>query len=287
MTGSQFISHIKLVCSEIYNHSESQSIAYILAKDLFGESKIDIILNPNKEININIDINELSDRLRSGEPIQYIIGKAEFCDLEFAIGKGALIPRPETEELINWIVSNYAKESSIQIMDIGTGSGCIAISLAKQLPLSQVTAIDIEMNAIYWADKNATQHNVKNINIIQQNALSPVATWNNDITKVLYDVIVSNPPYIPQQDIDSMELNVKGYEPHSALFVPDNDPLIFYRSIAISALSLLCNGGELYFEIYESFWAEMKIMLGELGYSDIEIKNDIHSKPRMCRCVKK
>ncbi len=287
MTVSQFISHITTVCSDIYNYRESKSIAYLLAYDLLGESKVDIILNPNKEIDSTINIIELYDRLKSGEPVQYIIGRSEFCNLEFEIGKGALIPRPETEELIDWIIYNCDKNTATQIMDIGTGSGCIAISLAKALPNSKVMAIDVELDAIYWANKNAKKHDISNMSIMIQDALLPIDKWSEVITKLTFDIIVSNPPYIPQLDIETMDVNVKGYEPHSALFVPDNDPLLFYRSIATSALALLRSGGELYFEIYESFWSEMNIMLTELGYKDIEIKEDINSKPRMCRCVKK
>ena len=287
MTIYQFISHIKDSCAQIYCEKESQSIAYILAKSLFGEDKIDIILNPNREIDPTIDIDSITMRLKSGEPIQYILGKAEFYDLEFEIGKGALIPRPETEELIDWILKSYHKESSLRILDIGTGSGCIAITLAHNLPHSTVYAIDVELNAIYWAEQNAKKHKLNNITTLHQDVLCPIDSWDKTLTQTPIDIIVSNPPYIPIKDIDSIDINVKGYEPHSALFVPNNDSLLFYRSIAISALNLLNIGGELYFEIYELFSSEIIAMLSDLGYKDIEIRDDINSKPRMCRCVKR
>lgn len=287
MTTSQFISHIVASCTEIYNLRESQSIAYALAKALLGETKIDIILNPNKRIDSSLDVEDISRRLVSGEPMQYIVGCTEFCDMEFEVGRGVLIPRPETEELISWIVGSCDVESDIRILDIGTGSGCIAISLASKLPNSEVFAIDLERDAIYWAERNVINNKISNVTILQQDALLPVASWSDAITSRDIDVVVSNPPYIPQRDIESMDLNVKGYEPHSALFVPDNDPLLFYKAIALSAMSLLKIGGELYFEIYESFASQMETMLSELGYSDIEIKEDINSKPRMCRCMKR
>lgn len=287
MILSQFISRIVESCSEHYDPREARSIANLLAYELCGMSRVDIALEPNKELESDIDIESIMSRLLSGEPVQYIIGRTEFNGLNFDVGIGVLIPRPETEELVVWISQTHQNDELLSILDIGTGSGIIAISLAKYFPNSKCWGVDIEDKALYWAERNRSLHSVDNLIVEKQDALQSVAKWNTSIPIGEIDIIVSNPPYIPQSDIQDIELHVKLYEPHSALFVPDNDELLFYRAIAIAAQSLLRSGGELYFEIYELFGSQMQIMLSELGYEEVEIKDDINSKPRMCRCVKR
>ena len=221
------------------------------------------------------DIEELEriiGELRSGRPVQYVLGRAEFCDMEFAVAEGVLIPRPETEELVYRIVA-MAKRGA-RILDIGTGSGAIAISLAKLIAEAEVVAVDISPEALAIARGNAERLGAK-VEFVEADALADLSHLGE------FDIIVSNPPYIPQSDIVDMRRNVVDFEPHLALFVPDDDPLRFYRAIAKNGAQMLREGGSIWFEIYEKLGEELCSMMAEMGYAHNELIEDANLKPRM------
>ncbi|MBQ5817424.1 MAG: peptide chain release factor N(5)-glutamine methyltransferase, partial [Bacteroidaceae bacterium] len=211
------------------------------------------------------------------EPIQYILGETEFCDLTFKVNPSVLIPRPETSELVRWIVEENG-DKECRILDIGTGSGCIAISLAKMMPSAAVTAWDISPEAIETAESN-NKLNGTNVTFARQDIFAAEGEGAK------YDIIVSNPPYIKENEKEKMQRNVLDWEPCIALFVPDNDPLLFYRQIARKGLQLLKNGGRLYFEINRENGEETCAMLAEYGYTAIELRKDFADNDRMIRAI--
>ena len=218
------------------------------------------------------NLDSIIGELQSGRPVQYVLGKAEFCEMEFEVAEGVLIPRPETEELV-YRIAEIAKRGA-KILDIGTGSGAIAISLAKLIKESEVVAIDISTAALVIAKRNAEKLGAR-VEFIEADALGDLSHLGE------FDVIVSNPPYIPQSDIVDMRQNVVDFEPHTALFVPDNDPLCFYRATAKNGATMLREGGSIWFEIYEKLGEELCAMMSAMGYSRNEIIEDSNLKPRM------
>ena len=220
--------------------------------------------------------------LLKNKPIQYIIGETEFCDLKFKVNENVLIPRPETSELVYKIVERQKTKDKRQlsILDIGTGSGCIAISLAKNIPGSKVHALDISEKALEVAKENAINNNV-DVTFINDDILS---LKNNIETK--FDIIVSNPPYVRELEKAEMRDNVLNWEPHNALFVSDNDPLIFYRNILEFAKNNLKQNGEIWFEINEYLGKEMTDLCKEYGFSDVEIFKDFRGKERIVKVNK-
>ena len=218
------------------------------------------------------DIESVAHELRSGRPVQYVLGRAEFCDMEFEVAEGVLIPRPETEELVYRIAEMAGRGA--RILDVGTGSGAIAIALAKLVKGAEVVAIDISSEALTIARRNGVRLGA-NVRFVEADALGDLSHLGE------FDIIVSNPPYIPQSDIVDMRKNVVDFEPHTALFVPDNDALRFYRATAENGLKMLCEGGSLWFEIYEKLGDEVCEMLRQRGYSQTELYEDANAKPRM------
>ena len=220
--------------------------------------------------------------LLKNKPIQYIIGETEFCDLKFKVNENVLIPRPETSELVMNIVNSQQStvNSQLSILDIGTGSGCIAISLAKNIPDSKVYALDISEKALEVAKENAI-NNDADITFIHDDILS----LNNKI-ETKFDIIVSNPPYVRELEKADMRDNVLNWEPHNALFVSDNDPLIFYRNILEFAKTHLNENGEIWFEINEYLGKEMTDLCKEYGFSDIQIFKDFRGKERIVKVNK-
>lgn len=219
-------------------------------------------------------------RLRAHEPIQYIIGEAEFDGRTFEVAPGVLIPRPETVELVHCVVETEAHRP-VRIVDIGTGSGCIAISLAAELPQAQVTGLDISEEALHIARRNAARNQVS-VEWIHQDILSTTA----DQALGVYDCIVSNPPYVMEKERAGMARNVLDYEPEEALFVPDDDPLLFYRRIAQWGKTHLHEGGRLYFEINEQCGPQMERLLRGMGYQHIELRQDFYGKDRIIKASK-
>ncbi|MGB5990482.1 MAG: peptide chain release factor N(5)-glutamine methyltransferase [Marinifilaceae bacterium] len=272
--------NIKSALSDIYDKREIQSFIYIIFEHVLNYSKIDTVLNKKEEIEDETCeiIYSIIKRLEKEEPIQYILGETEFYDLIFNVNESTLIPRGETEELVQLVI-NENIDRDISILDIGTGSGCIAISLAKNLERAKVSALDISEKAIETAKENAEKNNVK-VNFFLEDILNIKQKYEN------YDIIVSNPPYICNSEKKLMQNNVLDYEPHTALFVEDNDPLIFYRTIAIFALDTLKEEGLLYFEINEALAKEMKEMLEEYSYKNIEIIKDINERNRIVKAQK-
>ena len=219
-------------------------------------------------------------RIKKSEPLEYIFNRAEFLDLELFTESSVLIPRPETEELA-LMISDYLKqrETGLKILDIGTGSGCIPIYLALQHPDNKFFACDISDKALSTANKNAQKYSVRNLEIFYADILN--YTQNEILNNLEFDVIISNPPYVTDSEKPLMANNVLDYEPHTALFVPDSDPLLFYKKISEFAASHLSSCGKIYFEINERFGKETIQMLEEFGFTNVLVKNDLFGKDRM------
>ena len=266
------------LCS-YYTAGEITALTRIIATELLGVAQMAFYLKD--DITLTTEQQALLDnaieRLKKQEPIQYILGYSDFCGLRFKVTPATLIPRPETSELVEWIASEATGHESI--LDIGTGSGCIAVSLANRIPQSDVTAWDISTDALAVAAENSKANGCavtfKQVDIL---AYQP--------TGELFDIIVSNPPYIKENEKSAMHSNVLDWEPHTALFVPDSDPLLFYRTIAEKGLTILKSGGRLYFEINRAHGKETIDMLLSLGYTDIELRKDFADNDRMIRAVK-
>ena len=263
----------------VYSDGEIKALTRIIATELLGVSQMafylkdDIILTTEQEALLGNAI----ERLQKREPIQHILGYSDFCGLRFKVTPATLIPRPETSELAEWIASEATGNESI--LDIGTGSGCIAISLAHKVPQSKVTAWDISHDALAVAAENS-KANGQAVTFEQVDILAYEPTGEQ------FNIIVSNPPYIKENEKEAMHANVLDWEPHTALFVPDNDPLLFYRAIAEKGLFMLTPGGKLYFEINRAHGKETMEMLAALGYTNIELRKDFADNDRMIRAVK-
>lgn len=229
-------------------------------------------------------LRNIQQRLLNGEPVQYVVGLADFGPRQFKVAPGVLIPRPETYELCQWITSDAGKHT-LHILDIGTGSGCIACTLASEIPQSDVEAWDISEQALEIADNNAKRSNV-HVSFKQVDALHLTADILQQTSNTI-DIIVSNPPYICDKEAHFMEPHVLEHEPHLALFVPDNDPLLFYRAIAHFAQQSLVSGGCLYFEINPLYLEQMQAMLNQTGFVQIEYRIDQFGKPRFMKAKKK
>ena len=261
-----------------YPDSEALALAKMLLVEVFGFSTLELYGGKDKEFSEKHRsvLNEMIRRLQKNEPIQYIIGIESFFGLTFEVNPNVLIPRPETQELVSWIIGDYQSDESIRILDIGTGSGCIPISLAKQLSKAEVESWDISEGALEVASRNCERNGVK-VLLRQKDVLKAAPEGD------LYEVIVSNPPYITNKEKTDMEANVLDWEPSLALFVSDEDPLLFYRKIAQLGCDMLKEGGLLYFEINRAYGEETILMLKELGYAQIELKKDSWGNDRMIK----
>ncbi|MEG1380134.1 MAG: peptide chain release factor N(5)-glutamine methyltransferase [Bacteroidales bacterium] len=278
----QTLEHIRSELRDLYPPEEVEQFIAILFRQVCHYSRADIIIHKNSKLSesLALEIRRFTQRLKAYEPIQYVLGSAPFLDYEFHVRPGVLIPRPETEELIE-LIGRENPKAGLQVLDIGTGSGCIAVSLALRLPEAKVTAFDISDDALAIARENATLNNAR-VNFRKTDILN----YDPTPEKALFDIIVSNPPYVCESEKEEMTDNVLKYEPHLALFVPDTDPLLFYRQIARHALTLLRPEGKLYYEINARFGRETKEMLEQLGYRDVVIIQDIHRKERMIRAIR-
>lgn len=265
------------LCS-IYDKEEANAMILILFDHYFKIDRVRMALEPELRLSESemLTFHFAVKDLLKNKPLQYIIGETEFCDLKFKVNENVLIPRPETSELVHLITNRQqtTDNSQLTILDIGTGSGCIAISLAKQLPQSQVYALDISEKALCVAKDNAYINNV-DITFIHDDILS---LRNKIETK--FDIIVSNPPYVRDLEKAEMRDNVLNWEPHNALFVSDDDPLIFYRNILEFAKTHLKENGEVWFEINEYLGKEMKDLCCEMGFSNVNIYKDFREKER-------
>ena len=270
----------------LYDAGEAQAIVRTVLDVEYGMTLTDIICGKVNELSSDEERNleEIIARLQNGEPVQYVLGEADFAGRTFHVEPGVLIPRPETAELCQWIeedVSSLEADERKQILDICTGSGCIAITLGLNIPNSEVTGWDISEDALRIAQGNVEMLKARNVRIEYQNALMLPKTAETA------DIIVSNPPYICEKEKADMEKNVLEHEPSIALFVPDEDPLKFYRAIAEYASSALKSEGALYFEINPIYEKETREMLQELDFKDIETKEDAFGKKRMMKAKNK
>jgi len=262
----------------LYETSEAKAIIRWVLDVRFGLSMADVLCGKVSELSVSApkELEDILQRLEKGEPVQYVIGVTEFYGRQFHVEPGVLIPRPETEELCRWIVEESGDKSCI--LDIGTGSGCIAITLAMEMPKAEVTAWDISDEALLIAQKNAKTLSV-GVRFERQDILdSP--------PDACYDLIVSNPPYIQPKESDGMAKNVLDYEPHQALFTPDDQPVIFYQRIGDYAWLHLKQGGALYFELNPLTADEVSNYLQHLGFSEIEIRQDQFGKQRFLKATK-
>ena len=256
---------------KVYDGREASNITYLLLEDSFGITRGDILASVNKEVDRD-ELKRLIDRLLMNEPLQYVTGIADFYGRKFHIAPVALIPRPETEELCSLIISEN-KSDKPRILDVGVGSGCIAITLSKELE-STVFGTDVSEEALVIAKKNAAL-NHSNAIFYKSNVLT------EGLPEKELDILVSNPPYIPLSDKDAMHQNVLDFEPEQALFVPDEDPIIFYKRIADAGRESLKPEGRLYFEIHERFGKEVVSYLNESGFMYVQIHQDMQGKDRM------
>ena len=268
--------------SSLYDEKEIESFFYIILEQFHNKKRIDLALNPEMEMDaLQLLLWEtVLSELKKEKPIQYILGETEFYGLRFLVNENTLIPRPETEELVEWIleITNYELEiTNLKILDIGSGSGCIAISLAKNLQNAEVSAIDVSEKALETANKNA-QINEVEVNFILKNILE------TEDLEHQFDIIVSNPPYVRNLEKAEIKPNVLEFEPHLALFVDDNDALLFYRKIAELAKKNLSENGRLYFEINQYLGKETVELLENLGFKEVILKKDIYGNDRMISC---
>lgn len=278
------MTHIKSIQQEVisflkqyYQSSEAETMTFWLLEKLYQVSQTDILMNKKVAESENLikQKNEYLERLKHYEPIQYVLGECYFCNRKFEVNASVLIPRPETEELVNYIYEQHQDDTPQKFLDVGTGSGCIAISLALNFPSAKVTAIDISEKALETAQKNA--YNLKaRVDFIKTDVLK---WWPED----MWDIIVSNPPYIKEEEKNSMRKNVLDYEPHLALFVENNNPLVFYKAIAQIAQKSLNDNGFLYFEINEVLGQETVAELEKMNFINIELIKDFYGKNRFVK----
>ena len=255
-----------------YADEELRELAYWIVEECTGLTRTEILIGC-KDTKKNVfkqDLEVILQKLRANEPIQYVFGHTEWLGLDLSVTGATLIPRPETAELVDWILGRVDTSQSLRVLDIGTGSGCIAIALKKHAPLWHVTGVDVSAEALAVAEANARKNEVA-VNWLQADVLT-----DNTIAKERWDVIVSNPPYICEKERVDMEARVLDYEPATALFVPDDDPLLFYRRIASLKVASM-----LFFEINEAYGEQVCAMLRAMGYTDVELKMDMYGKPRM------
>ncbi|WP_413513276.1 peptide chain release factor N(5)-glutamine methyltransferase [Myroides odoratus] len=267
-----------LKLTPIYDELEAQQLFLFCLEELEGKSRIDLIMNPDLQTEKTEHWSTTLEQLENQQPIQHIFGKAYFYGYVFEVNAHTLIPRPETEELVEWIIASVPKEGPLRILDIGTGSGCIGLTLAKELPHSQVTLMDISPEALQVAQRNAMQLNVQ-VKLLEQDIL----LLDHLDT---FDIIVSNPPYIRHLEKVEIKKNVLDFEPPTALFVEDHNPLIFYKKIAQLAFANLAPQGQLFYEINQYLGSEMVTLLNEIGFLETELRRDFLGNDRMTKSNK-
>ena len=276
----QIIQHIRLELGDQYSYPEANTLARIILQEICGVTFADLVSGKISNLSDlqHHKLQRILSRLKDGEPFQYVLGKTEFYGLDFLVGPEVLIPRPETEELVEWVIADN-KDMPSEILDIGTGSGCIAIALAVHIPLARVSAWEISAEALEIAEENA-RRNEASVDFSQCDVLKHVAEEER------FDLIVSNPPYIIQSEKESMDSVVVDFEPDVALFVPDHDPLLFYHRIASLAAVELKKGGRLFFEVHSARGKEVCEMLREKGFSEVTLRKDLSGNERMVRAKK-
>ena len=279
MILKESIEQLKNGLAGLAEPQEVQAMIRVICEDVFNYDPVDVALRQESELPdfAQQRITEIIARLRRHEPLQHIVGYARFHGHKFKVNPSVLIPRPETEQLVDLIIDENPG-SDLRVLDMGTGSGCIAISLARALKFPQVDALDVSRDALDVARENAAALKVK-VRFFESDMLAPQPSAR-------YDIIVSNPPYICWSEREAMEPNVKDYEPGQALFVPDNDPLLFYKAIAPYAAQSLERGGRLYLEINQRFGKEVKALLEDNGFDEVRIIDDSYGNPRFATATR-
>lgn len=281
MEGSKVLflkRNYQQILSKKFSERESEQMVRILFEDLFGFDRMRILMEPSLSLGVEqvCQMEKAVGELLNGRPIQYVTGVAEFCDLRFEVDESVLIPRPETEEMVQRIISQDFCPK--RVWDVGTGSGCIAVSLARRFPAAEVYAFDVSESALRVAEGNAVSNNV-NVRFVHDDVLNP----RSEVFSRPVDLVVSNPPYVCESERADMEASVLDFEPDTALFVPDDDPLLFYRQILCLAKEQLNENGQVWFEINEALGDEMLRLCRELGFIDAAVIDDFAGKPRFCK----
>lgn len=280
MTGRQLIAALRDSLAPHYGAREAEAIARLVAEERYGLGRSRLIADPDAEVDTP-GFDQLLSELVAMRPVQYVLGSADFCGLRIGVREGVLIPRPETAGLVEAAVSRLGTEAPLRLLDAGTGSGAIAIALASRMPRAEVVAVDISDEALAIARDNGRRLGMR-VEWRRADILSPAFA----VELGMFDAILSNPPYIPAGEREAMHPNVTRYEPAGALFVPDDDPLIFYRRLAEAGRAMLRSGGGLFFEIHERFADEVLQLLRAAGYVGTELLHDIFDKPRIVLCRK-
>lgn len=280
-TVKESFQHFQHLISTTYDADEARSISQLVFKELLGYNTIQLILNENELIPASLfeQLDHIAFLVNESQPIQYILGVEEFMGLTFKVNPSVLIPRPETEELVEWIIKDIKNQNHLNIVDIGTGSGCIAISLKKHLTNANVTAIDISEDALKTATLNSNM-NKTDVQFLKVDIL-------NQALNSTYDVIVSNPPYVLETEKLQMHRNVLDFEPSTALFVPDTDPLLFYKRIVSLAYAHLNHSGCVYFEINESYAEQTLALFPDEDWYEKESRKDFRGKDRFVKARKR
>ncbi|APA94086.1 peptide chain release factor N(5)-glutamine methyltransferase [Myroides odoratimimus] len=273
-------SYFKESLTPIYDAVEAEQLFLIALEEIEGKTRIDLVMNPTMQTDKVAVWESVLEELKQEKPIQYIFGQAYFYGLTFKVNEFTLIPRAETEELVEWIINSVNPSKPVRILDIGTGSGCIGITLANELPLARVTLMDVSDKALEIAKQNAVSNGVAVETVLQD-------VLQLEKLKSQYDIIVSNPPYVRNLEKVEIKKNVLDYEPHLALFVEDNDPLIFYRKIALLANNNLQTGGMLFYEINQYLGEETKTLFESLDFTGVELRKDMVGNDRMIKAVKR
>lgn len=277
MKLSSVISRVRGCLEPKFGRREATQLIYFALEQLKGWSGVQVAMHLDDDVTdfLSDKLDQVASRLLSGEPIQYIFSSAHFYGLDFKVNKATLIPRPETAQLVDIIVNDFAGRPDLRVVDLGTGSGCIAIALARNLRFPEVVAVDISAEALEVARENAKSLNVnvdfRSIDMLDSLALESLGQ---------VDIIVSNPPYIIVKEAENMDVNVLDYEPHTALFVPEDDPLRFYKPIAAFAATNLVDGGKVYLEINPMFADEVQRLFQDAGLGDVDIQKDFQMRNR-------
>lgn len=280
---SSILNHIIAQLKSLYPAGEVRAVARMLLEEgqlnlttsqIFTGSLEDLSPQQTQQLDAYLQ------QLLAGVPLQYVLGSTQFCGLTLQVGPGVLIPRPETEDLVNWVVTDWLQHPDVQILDACTGSGCIAVALASQLPQALVTAVDLSDQALAYARKNAEYYGGR-VQVLQHDVLAPSVA-----TQPQWHVLVSNPPYIAQQEYADMAIQVRDHEPFMALFVPDRQPLLFYEALAKMGQQELLPGGSIYVEINQRFGQEICQLFRHFGYQQVQLRTDRFDNPRMVKGVK-
>ena len=277
MTRRELWDKVYDAARSVYAEREARSYTAVVCEGRLGMRFTDVIVEPAAPCPDHEELPQILAAIRDHCPAQYITGFAWFLDRKFAVREGVLIPRPETEELVRMITDRYKGRSGLRVLDVGTGSGCIAVTLAAELKQAEVVAVDVSESALEVARENARRHRVS-VDFVRCDMLQEGPSG-------YFDLIVSNPPYVTLQEKDEMRPNVLRYEPHRALFVPDDDPLVFYRAIAEYGCRSLNPGGMLWFELNERYGSEVASLLEQSGYSEVAVHDDMFGKQRMAEAV--